>query len=73
MSTIPSPETPAEDTPEARLAYRKALRKTMVERRHGEDLGRQLIGQPAQTLKNAPQSALSFRRRHSSSRGVRPS
>ena len=32
MSTIPSPETPAEDTPEARLAYRKALRKTMVER-----------------------------------------
>ena len=33
MSTVPSPETPAEDTPEARLACRKALRKTLVERR----------------------------------------
>ena len=33
MSTVPSPETPAENTPEGRLVYRKALRKQLVERR----------------------------------------
>ena len=43
MSTLPSPETPLEDSPEARLAYRKALRKELVERRQAlpaDDLAR---------------------------------
>ena len=60
MSTIPSPETPAEDTPEARLAYRKALRKTMVERRQylpAEELTRMTASLCAHLRREFPELA----------------
>ena len=60
MSTVPSPETPAEDTPEARLAYRKALRKTMVERRQSlpaEELTRMTASLCAHLRREFPELA----------------
>ena len=60
MSTVPSPETSLEDTPEARLAYRKALRKQLVERREAlptDDLARMTAAVCDHLLREFPELA----------------
>ncbi len=60
MSTLPSPETPLEDSPEARLAYRKALRKELVERRQAlpaDDLARMTASVCAHLRRGFPELA----------------
>ena len=60
MSTLPSPETPLEDSPEARLAYRKALRKELVERRQAlpaDDLARMTASVCAHLRREFPELA----------------
>ncbi|MNS97537.1 hypothetical protein D3C72_1318730 [compost metagenome] len=57
---------------EGRRRRRQEHDRAQNEGGHGEDLGRQLIGQTPQPLEDSPRAALSFRRCHSSSRGDRP-